>query len=58
MKLSDDEVLCISALLYKSKSKLFLEYPEAQMIVDKIHNQSIEITAKEARKNIKPGKWS
>jgi hypothetical protein len=58
MKLSDDEVLWISAILHKSKSKVLSEYPEAQLIMDKICNESGKIVANKARKLLKLGKWS
>jgi hypothetical protein len=58
MKLSDDEIVWISALLGRSKSKLLTEYDDAKLIRDKICNESIKITSKKSQESIKPGKWS
>jgi hypothetical protein len=58
MKLSDDEIIWISALLGRSKSKLLTEYDDAKLIRDKICSESIKITSKKSRESIKPGKWS
>jgi FAD synthase len=58
MKLSDDEINWIAALLYNSKSKLLTEYDEAKMIRDKICSESRKISSTKSRQTIKPGDWS
>jgi len=58
MKLSDDEINWIAALLYNSKSKLLTKYDEAKMIRDKICSESRKITFIKSQQKIKPGKWS
>ena len=58
MTFTDDEIVLISALLYKSKSKLIDEFSELKFLKGKIHEESQKITARRARLVIKPGDWS